>query len=156
MYTTPMQIGGYEIQVPFVTTSSDHIKTILTLAQITSETRAIDLGSGDGRMVMEFGKAGAIVHGYEVKKQLVKKSQQRIKDAGLSETVFIHHESFWEADLSSFNLIYLYGMQSILGRLEKKLDNELKPGTKVISNIFRFPHWKVKREKDNVYLYIAP
>jgi hypothetical protein len=44
-------------------------------------------------------------------------------------------------------------MDSILGRLEKKLENEMRPGTKVISNIFRFPHWKVKKSKNFVNLY---
>lgn len=147
-----MKIGEYEIQVPFVTTAADSVKTVVELADIELGEKVVDLGSGDGRMVLAFTRAGAQVTGYEIKEPLVIKSRIKLKEAGFSSD--IRHESFWDVDLSPFSIVYVYGMQSILGRLEKKLEKELYPGTKVISNIFRFPHWKVKKEKNHVHLYI--
>ena len=148
-----MKIGSYELKVPFVTTSTDHIKTILEFADVQPGMKIVDLGSGDGRMMLEFAKHGAVVTGYEIKPELVEKSKKRIKESGLETTAHVYLQDFWNIDLSSFNLVYIYGMDSILGRLEKKLENELRPGTKVISNIFRFPHWKVKKAKNFVNLY---
>ena len=53
-----MKIGDYEIQVPYVTTSSDHIKTILALADMQPTDTLVDLGSGNGRVILEFAKKG--------------------------------------------------------------------------------------------------
>ena len=154
-----MKIGSYELQVPFVTTASDKVKTITELADFPSnlipQIKAIDLGSGDGRILLELAKKGFLTTGYEIKKPLVERAIQRVTDANLHERITIYNKSFWDADLSSFELIYIYGMGSIMGRLEKKILQEVKPGTKVITNIFRFPTLKPKKEKNSLYLYVA-
>lgn len=141
-----MKIGDYEIQVPFVTTSSDSLKTILEFAGEPGQ-RVVDLGCGDGRVVLELAKAGFIVTGYEIKEPLVQRARERIHEAGLQQNAHAFHKDFWEADLSSFDIIYIYGMSTIMGRLEKKLEEECKPGAKIISNIFHFPRWKIKKRK---------
>ena len=149
-----MKIGNYEIQVPFVTTSSDNLKTVIELAEVMPGMKVIDLGSGDGRVVLEFAKHGAIVHGFEIKPELIERSRKRILDANLSNNATIFEKSFWDVDLSAYDMIYIYGMQSILGKLEQKLEAEMKPGAKFISNIFRLPRWKAKKIKDSVNLYL--
>lgn len=65
----------------------------------------------------------------------------------------IQLKNFWKANLSEFNCVALYGNFHIMGRLEKKLLKELKPGARVASNHFRFPHWKPTKAKGDVYLY---
>ena len=148
-----MQIGGYEINIPFVTTSSDHVKIVLDLANISQGQWIVDLGSGDGRMVVAFARAGGRVDGIEFNPDLVKKSRNRIGEMGLQDRARILEKSFWEVDLSPYDLVYIYGMQSMMDRLEQKLEKELHPGAKFISNIFRLPHWKIKKSKDGVNLY---
>lgn len=149
-----MKIGSYEINVPFVTTSSDKLKTLHKLVDIAKGQSAVDLGSGDGRIVLEFAKQGAIVHGYEFQTALVSKAKQRIKDANLEDKIIIFEKSFWDVSLTNYDLVYIYGMNSIMGRLEQKLESELKPGSKFISNIFKLPHWKPKKIENQFYLYI--
>lgn len=149
-----MKLGGYEIQVPFVTTSSDSLKTILAFAGKPGQ-RVVDLGSGDGRVVLEFAKAGFQVTGFEIKPELVERANQRIVEAGLQDYAQVLLKDFWTVTLSPFAIVYVYGMSTIMGRLEQKLEAEVKPGAKVISNVFRFPHWKVKKEKNHVNLYVA-
>ncbi len=149
-----MKIGIYELQVPFVTTSSDNLKTVIELAEIKPDMKVVDLGSGDGRVVLEFAKHKANVHGFEIKPELVERSRKRISAAGLKEQITIFQSSFWDIDLSQYDIIYIYGMQSVLIRLELKLEQEMKPGAIFISNIFRLPKWKVKKIKDGVHLYV--
>ena len=117
--------------------------------------KVVDLGSGDGRMILEFAKKGAICVGYEHKEHLVEKTKQRIKDAGLEEKAFVYQEDFWQVDLAAFDVIYIYGMRSIFRRLEEKIKTEARSGTKIISNVFMLPSMKVKRSKNFVHLYIV-
>lgn len=155
-----MKIGGYEVQVPFVTTSSDSLKTIIESAQykqyeVYSEQsrRAIDLGSGDGRVALELAKNGFLVTGIEHNEALVARAKTRAQELNLKNIAFLNQD-FWDVDLRPFDVIYIYGMDSIMGRLEKKLDEEMRHGARFISNVFTLPHWKVKKTKNNVHLYI--
>jgi cyclopropane fatty-acyl-phospholipid synthase-like methyltransferase len=150
-----MKIGGYELKVPYVTTAADSMKAILELASPTESDRIVDLGSGNGRVLLEFAKYGLRVSGYEIRPELVDLARQKVKELGFEGKVQVFHESFWDIDLSPFSIIYVYGMTTIMGRLESKLQKECKPGTKVLSNIFTFPHWKVKKTKDHINLYIV-
>lgn len=148
-----MKIGSYELQVPFVTTSSDSLKTIIDLADFQPGKKAIDLGSGDGRVALELAKHGFDVVGIEHNEDLVLRASSRAASLGLTSITF-HTADFWNYDISPFDVLYIYGMGSIMGRLEKKLDNEMKKDARFISNIFHLPHWKVKKEKNSVNLYI--
>jgi cyclopropane fatty-acyl-phospholipid synthase-like methyltransferase len=156
-----MKIGDYEIQVPFVTTSSDNLKTVIELANIKPGERIVDLGSGDGRVILAFGKLAkryeheqkSVIHGFEIKPELVIRTNERIVQAGLQDIVSVYQKSFWDVDLSQYDRIYIYGMQSILGRLERKLEQEMRPGALFISNIFKLPHWKPKKKESDIYLY---
>ena len=138
---------------PYVPTSGERFKNVLDLAQIKKGDRAIDIGSGDGRLVIAFARAGAEAHGWEINPLLVLKSRRLIKEAKLEDTATIHWGNFWNADLSGFNVVTLYGMSHIMGRLEKKLSQELAAGSRVISAYFTFPNWEIKRKQGDVYLY---
>ena len=148
-----MKLATYEIQVPFVTTSADTAKDIVRFADLKAGQRAVDLGSGDGRVVLELAKAGLIVDGFEHKPELVRRSRQRIRDANLQDHAQIFATSFWDVDLSSYDVIYIYGMNSVLGRVEKKLEKEMRPDAKFISNVFKLPHWRPKKSEKYLHLY---
>lgn len=62
-------------------------------------------------------------------------------------------KDFWYQDLSNYSIICCYPMPDIMGRLEHKLQQELKPGSRVLLNYFPFTHWKLEKTKDNIYLY---
>lgn len=150
-----MKIGDYEIQVPFVTTSVESVKDALVLADLERDERFVDLGSGDGRVVLEFAKQGIRSDGFELKEHLVQKARQRILDAGLTNKATIFQQSMWEADLANYNIIYLYGMGSVMAKFEEKILKEATPGTKILSNVFRFSRLKLKKTRGYIALYIT-
>jgi hypothetical protein len=84
----------------------------------------------------------------------VKRTKERIQQLSLSN-VSVYQQSFWEVDFRDFDLIYIYGMGTIMGRLEEKLKKEALPGTLVITNVFPLPHWKIKKQKNFLHLYIT-
>lgn len=137
----------------FVPSEESSVKTIVKLAQPRPGEKAVDLGSGDGRIVIALAQAGIEAHGYEINPLLVWWSRYRIRKAGLVGRAFIHRKNFWQEDLSGFNVVVIYSTNFIMPRLEHKLTQELKPGTKVVTNEAVFPHWQSLQEENKVHLY---
>jgi cyclopropane fatty-acyl-phospholipid synthase-like methyltransferase len=137
----------------YVPSKDEKIKKMLAMAQIKPGERVVDLGSGDGRIVMALAQAGAEAHGYEINLFLVILSRMKIKKAHLSKRAFIHWTSFWNVNYSKFDVMIIYGMDYIMKNLEEKLQRELKTGARVLSNAFTFPTWKPAEKNDNLYLY---
>lgn len=139
----------------FFPTRPENVETIVRLAKIKPGEKAADLGSGDGRIVIALARAGAEAHGYEINPILVWKSRAAIRQAGLEGRAFVHWRSFWGADLSPYAVIAVYGIPYIMRALEKKLSRELKAGSRVVSNIYKFPSWAgAMHAEGGVYLYI--
>lgn len=138
---------------PFVATPSATVQKMIRLADIKPGEKAVDLGSGDGRLAIALAKAGAEAHGYEVNPLLVFWSRRKIKRAGLKKRAFIHWRSFWNEDLSSFDVVVLYGVSLMMRRLEKKLEGEVKDGTRVVSYAFDFPDWEPEKKENGIYFY---
>lgn len=137
-------------------TSFPSIRTIMRFADIKPGQRVVDLGSGDGRVIIAAAERGAIAVGYEINLVLVWRSRRAIARAGLQKTASVEWKSFWKADLSPFDTVIIYGIPYVMRDLKKKMERELKPGTKVISNVFSVHGWEPVSKEDKVYLYIQP
>ncbi len=126
---------------------------MIDLAMPKTGDKMADLGSGDGRILVAFGKKGIESHGYELDSQLIEKSQNEIEKENINDRVFVHKEDFWEIDLSPFDIITIYPMPDIMGILEEKLRKELHPATRVLLNYYSFSTKIPKAIKNNIYLY---
>ena len=138
---------------PYLPTHHTSVANMIELARVKADDRMVDLGSGDGRIVIAFAKQGIEAHGYEVNPLLVWWSRRNIRRAGLEGRAFIHRTSFWRADFAPFTIVTVFGITHIMKGLEKKLKKELAPGARVLSNAFRFPNWELKEKKGAVLLY---
>ncbi|HVO38898.1 MAG TPA: hypothetical protein VMV03_07705 [Spirochaetia bacterium] len=134
---------------------STHEETLVMaeLAAVSVGDRAADLGSGDGRVVIALAKRGAESHGFEVNPVLVLISRRNIRRAGLEGKAFIHWRSFWAADLSRYDLITVFQVSFVMGRLETKLKKELAPGTRIVSHYWRFPTLIAEAARGDIYRY---
>ena len=137
----------------FVPSKDKSIKTILEFAKAKKGQRMADLGSGDGRIIIAFGRSGIQADGYEINPILVLISRIRIKKLGLEKFAKVYWRSYWGADLSIYNVVTVFGIDYIMKRLEKKLFGGMNPGNKIIVNLFPFPNKKYKIKKRGVYLY---
>lgn len=138
---------------PYLPSNKKRSKIMIEFANLRKGEKVVDLGSGDGRLVVNLAGNGVLVYGFEINPILVLVSRVVILLYGLSGTAFIYFQNFWDANLSSYSLIIVYGLPSMMSRLEKKLKKELKPGTRIISNAFKFPTLKLIKQKGGVYLY---
>ncbi len=141
-------------EIPYFTTSRYRVRTMIRLAALQIGEFAVDLGSGDGRIVIALAQAGAVAYGFETQKALRKQSQKTITTLGLTHA-FILDNNFWQEDVSRFAIITFYGMPDIMLSLKEKLLRETKPGTRILSNYYPLPGWKETTKEDNIYLYVT-
>ncbi|MDO8564572.1 MAG: methyltransferase domain-containing protein, partial [bacterium] len=137
----------------FVPSRRNDVARMLSFLDIKEGKKIVDLGSGDGRLLIALAEAGAEAHGYEHNPILVWQSRRTIKKRGLEARAFVHYRNFWKEDFSSFDAVVLYGIPYIMPKLEAKLRRELRPGTRVVSNAFTFPTWEPVEKVHRVYLY---
>lgn len=136
---------------PYVVTPPS--KRSSAVAWLAGQQKVAEIGSGNGEMLLRLAKGNSEVHGYEINPFLVWVSRRRIRKAGLSDRVFAHWQNLWQASFAEYDGIYIYGLPFLLEKLERKLAEELRPGSKVASIAFPFPHWEAAQEEGRVFLY---
>ncbi len=142
----------------FVPTSEKRIERSIELVNLTAGQKVADLGSGDGRIIIACAEKGAEAVGFEINPFLVWMAKRKIRKKGLNKKTskgkaICELKSFWTQDFSSFDVIFIYGINYIMGGLEKKLKRELKPGGRVVSFIYKFPNWESDIEENGIYIY---
>ena len=137
----------------YASTRAETVKKMVELAQIKPGEKAVDLGSGDGRLVIALARADAKAFGYEIDPLLVWLSRRQIRRAGLEKQAFIYRQNFWNEDLSGFDVVAVYGIGQMMKKLERKLKRELKTGARVVSNYYTFPDWAESKKEDRLHLY---
>lgn len=138
----------------YVPSSDEKMKIMMKYAAIHPGERVIDLGSGDGRLVIAAAQEGAYAVGVELHAHMIRISRQKIAELYLEDHATIKKENLWKTDVSNYDVIFVYGVTYMMNRLEKKLLKELKKGARVVSNNYQFPHWHPVKEEENVRLYI--
>ena len=138
---------------PFLPTGKKYVEEMLDVAAIQPDERFVDLGSGDGRLVIAAAHRGARAVGYEINPFLVAIAYFRIWRAGVGNRATIHWQSFWSVDFRTVDVVSVYGITNIMPRLEKKLTAELRRGSRVVSYVFSLPTWKSVAHHEGIRLY---
>jgi len=137
----------------YVPTTKERVEKMVKLLGVKSGQTVVDLGAGDGRLLIALAKNGAKAYGYEINPLLVSRARENIKEAGLDGSAFIYCKSFWSQDLKDFDAVVVFGMRHMMKKLENKFERELKPGAKIVSNYFTLPTWLPAKEEDKIYVY---
>src|SRR3989344_7831551 len=87
----------------YVPTKRNYVPHIVKFLAIKQGEKAVDLGSGNGRLLIALAQAGAEAHGFEHTPLLVWRSRYNIKKAGLTGKAFVHMNNFWNVDVSVFD-----------------------------------------------------
>jgi len=143
------------IGAPWVPVSRETAWKMLDLAQVNPEDSVLDLGSGDGRIIiMAAEKFGAKAFGIEADPLRVLWSRCAIRRRGLSKMVAVMWGNFFSQNLLDATVVTVYQGQKINKRLQAKLATELKAGTRVISYSFPFEEWTPIKTLRNPHLYL--
>jgi protein-L-isoaspartate O-methyltransferase len=123
----------------FVPTPQDVVERMLELAKVEKDDTLVDLGSGDGRIVITAAKTyGCHAVGYEIDQELVKVSQQQIAAEELSQLAEIKAEDMYTADLSDVHVVVVYVYPSVLEKMKTQFA-QLPAGARIVSHQFEIP-----------------
>ena len=127
--------------VVWVPTSPALVEKMLDLAKVTSNDFVIDLGSGDGRMVIAAAKRGARALGVEFNPKMVELSRRMAKEAGVADRATFVEGDMYTADISKATVLALFLLPENLRKLEPKF-RALPAGTRIVVNTFGIPDWQ--------------
>lgn len=160
-----------ELDTPYVPTPQAVVNRMLELAQVKPDDTVIDLGSGDGRiMITAAQKYGARGFGVELDPRLVQRSNDEARRAGVSDRVKFLQQDLFKTDFHEADVLTLYLLPDVNMALRPKILAELKPGTRVVSHDYGMGVWRPDaeetlpapdktvgaRKESRVYLWIVP
>jgi len=146
---------------PFVVTPQRDVDRMMRLADVGPGDYLIDLGSGDGRIVIAAAERGAMGQGVELDANLVRESWLRAEGAGVRDRVGFVNQDLFRADISRATVVTMYLMPDVVLRLRPLLLDQLAPGTRVISNSFALGDWEPEQHmaadvSGGLLLWIVP
>ncbi|MBL0418829.1 methyltransferase domain-containing protein [Ramlibacter sp. AW1] len=157
-------------EVPFVTSPDNVTLEMLRIAGVKEGDHVIDLGSGDGRIVITAARRfGATGLGVEIVPDLVERSLDSARKAGVADKVSFKVQDLFETDLSPASVVTMYLLPDVNLKLRPAL-LALKPGTRIVSHDWDMGDWKpdqttvvdvpdkkVGREKSSrIHLWVVP
>ena len=141
------------LDLPYVGTKKDKIATIVKLAKIKKNETVIDLGSGDGRLLLATAAKGAYAVGYELNPFSVLLSRLHTYLEGQSENVMVYRQNMWQADLKVADVIFVYSLKKTIAKFQDFVYKNAKKGTRVVVNTNPFPHKKPVKVENGIYFY---
>jgi len=127
---------------PYIGTPPRVIDRMLSLAKVGSADFVMDLGSGDGRIVLEAARRfGARAEGIEMNGALVEKCQQAARREGLAERALCRQHDIFNTDLSAVTVLTLYLSPEFNEKLSSRILRTMRPGTRVVSHDFAVGQW---------------
>lgn len=152
--------------VVWLPTAKGLVDRMLDMANVTSQDYVIDLGSGDGRLVIAAAKRGARSHGIEYNPDMVALSKRNAAREGVADRATFVKADIYESDFSQATVITMFLLPEINLKLRPQILN-LKPGTRIVSNSFDMSDWvadetiriedkQLCTEYCTAYLWIVP
>lgn len=136
----PLQ--AQDLDVPYVPTPQPVVEKMLDLADVRPGDYVIDLGSGDGRIVIAAVKRGAYGHGIDLDPERIQEARENAENEGVANNVMFFEQDIFETDFSRGSVITMYLLNSVNRKLRPQLLETLEPGTRVVSHSFNMGEWK--------------
>ncbi|XP_069565882.1 ATP synthase subunit C lysine N-methyltransferase isoform X1 [Brachyistius frenatus] len=146
------------ICLPFVPATSAQVDNVLKVLRARSG-RLVDIGSGDGRIVIAAAKRGFQAAGFELNPWLVCYSRYKAWREGVHRSTSFHISDLWKVSFAQYSNVVIFGVPQMMDQLELKLASELPSTAKVVACRFPFPTWVPEHTAgegiDTVWVYDA-
>jgi 16S rRNA G966 N2-methylase RsmD len=168
-----LTVRGQELsKLPYVPTPQIVVDEMIKLANVGVNDFVVDLGSGDGRIVITAARQNK-AHGFgvDIDSKLVALSNDNAKKAGVADRARFFERDMFKTDISKASVLMLYVMPDFMVRLRSKVLAELQPGARVVAHDYYMGEWHPDRmitltvpekvevngtDKAYLYLWIVP
>ena len=133
-------VGQAGKDVVWVPTPQTTVDKMLELAKITPQDNLIDLGSGDGRLVITAAKRGLKAHGIEYNPDMVELSKKNAAAEGVTDKATFAKADIFQSDFSKATVITMFLLPDLNMKL-RPIILDMKPGTRIVSNTFTMGEW---------------
>jgi hypothetical protein len=166
----PRAAGQQSPDVPYVPTPWAVVEAMLKIAGVSRDDFLIDLGSGDGRIVIAAAKRhGTRGLGVDLDANLVNTARREAAGQGVSDKVEFHARNLFITDIGRATVLTMYLLPQINMQLRPRLFAELRPGTRIVSHDFDMGSWQPDRRltvavpdkpygppTSEIYLWVVP
>jgi precorrin-6B methylase 2 len=148
------------LDVPYVPTPQDIVDRMLDMAKLTKDDFHIDLGSGDGRIVITAAQRGARSLGVDLNPTRIAEANENAQKAGVTDRVTFVQGNLFDMKLGDANVLTMYLLSGVNLQLRPRILSELRPGSRVVSHAFSMNDWEPDEHATvngrNLYLWIVP
>ena len=149
-----------DLDVPYVPTPRPVVEAMLDLAALTPSDYLIDLGSGDGRIVVAAARRGARALGVDIDPARVSEGYAAAQLADVGTRASFRRQDIFDTPIREASVVAAYLLPAINLRLRPRLLTELRPGTRVVTHAFTMGDWQPDEHRvidgRNIYLWIVP
>ena len=149
------------LDAPYVVTDYDVVNAMLELAQVRPDEKVVDLGSGDGRILIAAARShGARGLGVDIDPARIAESNANARAAGVANRITFRREDLFRTPLAEAEVLTLYLAPEINLRLRPRILAEMRPGTRVVSHDFDMGDWRANERQmvgtASIYMWIVP
>jgi SAM-dependent methyltransferase len=156
----PVAPSELDLDVPYVPTPRPVVEAMLDLAELTPSDYLIDLGSGDGRIVVAAARRGARALGVDIDPARVSEGYAAAQLANVQQRTSFRRQDIFETPIREATVVTTYLLPAINMRLRPRLLTELRPGTRLVTHAFAMGDWRPDEHRvidgRDIYLWIVP
>jgi hypothetical protein len=137
------------VKLPYVPTPQIVVDEMLKMAGVNAKDFVIDLGSGDGRMIITAAqKFNANGLGVDIDPKLVELATRNARNEAVGDRAKFIEQDMFKADISKATVITLYVLPEFMEKLRPKLLRELKPGARIVAHDYYMSEWSADRDAE--------
>lgn len=155
------QQSAPSLDVPYVPTPQQVVDRMLEIAKVTGKDFVMDLGCGDGRMLVSAAsKYGARGFGVDLNPVRIKEAIENAQKAKVADKVKFEVRNLFDTPIKDADVLTMYLLPSVNLQLRPRILNEMKPGSRIVSHAFNMAEWEPDLRENvdgrDVYFWIVP
>lgn len=149
------------LDAPYVASDMEVVDAMLSLAGLRPDDYVIDLGSGDGRILIAAARSnGARGLGVDIDPARIEEANRNARNAGLTGLVSFRQQDLFQTPLQDADILTLYLTSEVNLRLRPRILEQMRPGTRVVSHDFDMGDWHYDQRRRigtaQIFLWIVP